>query len=168
MSKSGKVLIAFFVCFLIAGFIIASPALQLFYQDAQPYKFSGYKFTAAFDPIKIATVSDVPENTGYSFSVKLDLPYAGTEKVRQDIFGILTNINGEYHAYSAVCPHLGCIVRWNEEQPPEERIFCNCHNGAFSPTTGEVTAGPPPRALDIYEITVDGEDIYLDSLEGGE
>ena len=168
MTKSGKVFIAFCVCLLIAGYVMASPILQLFYQDAEPYRFTGYAFTAEFEPIKIAKVSDVPDGTGYSFSVKLDLPFAGPQKVRQDIYGIITNIDGEYHAYSAVCPHLGCIVRWDDEQPPEERIFCNCHNGAFNPSNGDVTAGPPPRPLPVYEIKVDGDDILLVSLTGGE
>ena len=168
MTKSGRVLIALMVCFLLTGFVLSSPLLQLFYQDAKPYQFGGYQFTAQFEPIVIASVKDIPEDSGYSFSVKLDLPFAGPQYVRQDIYGIITHTDGEFHAYSAVCPHLGCIVRWDENQPKDERIFCNCHNGAFDPSTGEVTAGPPPRPLPAYEIRIEGEDIYLVSLSGGE
>jgi Rieske Fe-S protein len=167
MTKSSKVLIATIVCMLLTGFVFSSPLLQLFYHDAEPFKFFGYQFTAEFEPIVIASVKDVPEGTGHSFSVKLDLPYAGPQYVRQDIYGMLTNIDGEFHAYSAVCPHLGCIVRWDEEQVSEKRIWCNCHNGAFDPTTGDVTEGPPPRGLPVYTVMVDGDDIYLESIEEG-
>ena len=165
MTKSGKVLFATIVCIVLAGFVFSSPMLQLFYQDAEPFKFFGYEFAAEFDPIKIASVKDIPDGTGHSFSVKLDLPFAGPQYVRQDIYGIITHIDGDFHAYSAVCPHLGCIVRWDEDQNSEQRIWCNCHSGAFNPSTGDVTAGPPPRGLPVYTIYVEGDDIYLESIK---
>jgi hypothetical protein len=56
MTKSGKVLIVAIVCIALTGFVFSSPILQLFYQDAEPFKFFGYEFAAEFDPIKIASV----------------------------------------------------------------------------------------------------------------
>jgi glycine/D-amino acid oxidase-like deaminating enzyme/nitrite reductase/ring-hydroxylating ferredoxin subunit len=42
------------------------------------------------------------------------------------------------HAYSAVCPHLGCYVHWNAD----ERSFdCPCHGSRFS-CEGKVINGP--------------------------
>ncbi len=45
-------------------------------------------------------------------------------------------------ALSSTCPHLGCQVHW---QPAQDRFFCPCHNGVFSPD-GTSTEGPPAQA----------------------
>lgn len=48
----------------------------------------------------------------------------------------------DFVALSSVCPHLGCQVHW---EPQNDRYFCPCHNGVFSPD-GVATAGPPAEA----------------------
>lgn len=48
----------------------------------------------------------------------------------------------DFIALSSTCPHLGCQVRWEEDQ---QRFFCPCHNGIFDPS-GKATAGPPGEA----------------------
>lgn len=64
---------------------------------------------------------------------------------------------GKFIALSAVCTHLGCIVEWR----PRERIFfCPCHGGKFSPE-GKVLAGPPPRPLPSYRITVRKDQVII-------
>lgn len=45
---------------------------------------------------------------------------------------------------TAICPHLGCSVRWNEGTT---RFNCPCHNGTFA-ASGKLMSGPPPRDLD--------------------
>lgn len=45
---------------------------------------------------------------------------------------------GELHSYSAVCTHLGCIVRWNDS---EKSFDCPCHGSRFS-YSGKVINGP--------------------------
>ncbi len=64
---------------------------------------------------------------------------------------------GEFIALSAVCTHLGCIVKWLDES---QEFLCPCHAGRFAPA-GQVLGGPPPRALDAYPVTVDGDDILI-------
>lgn len=44
----------------------------------------------------------------------------------------------ELHAFSAVCPHLKCIVQWNEF---EKTFDCPCHGSRFS-CMGKVINGP--------------------------
>jgi Rieske Fe-S protein len=45
---------------------------------------------------------------------------------------------GTVHSFSAVCPHLGCIVHWNKE---EKSFDCPCHGSRFS-CEGKVICGP--------------------------
>lgn len=58
---------------------------------------------------------------------------------------------GGLKAFSAVCPHLGCVVSWDDKKSV---IHCPCHEGIFNATTGEVVSGPPPRGLPAYELAV--------------
>ncbi len=54
----------------------------------------------------------------------------------------------DFRAFSGVCTHLDCIV---EYQRDHQRIWCNCHNGAYD-LTGRNIAGPPPHPLDRFEV----------------
>ncbi len=51
---------------------------------------------------------------------------------------------GELHMRSAVCPHLGCIVKWN---PAASTWDCPCHGSRFDPLGG-VLNGPAAKDLD--------------------
>lgn len=51
-------------------------------------------------------------------------------------------------AFSAVCPHLGCIVQWN---PDEKSFDCPCHGSRFD-TEGTVMNGP--SATDLPKIQI--------------
>lgn len=61
-------------------------------------------------------------------------------------------------AYSAVCTHFSCIVKWDQE---DQVIYCPCHDGFFDPETGEVLAGPPPLPLEAVPLTLEDDEIYL-------
>lgn len=50
---------------------------------------------------------------------------------------------GELHAVSAKCTHLGCVVHWNSA---EKSWDCPCHGSRFG-VSGEVLHGPAPTAL---------------------
>jgi glycine/D-amino acid oxidase-like deaminating enzyme/nitrite reductase/ring-hydroxylating ferredoxin subunit len=52
--------------------------------------------------------------------------------------------DGRVHEFSAVCPHLGCIVSWNEA---EKTWDCPCHGSRFD-CEGHVLNGPANRDLE--------------------
>jgi cytochrome b6-f complex iron-sulfur subunit len=66
--------------------------------------------------------------------------------------------NLEVSAFSAICPHLGCVVKW---EASGRYIVCPCHDGRFNAQTGAVISGPPPGPLPKYNVTVDGDDVYV-------
>jgi len=51
---------------------------------------------------------------------------------------VYRDTHGVLHEYSAVCPHLGCIVDWNST---ERTWDCPCHGSRFD-TSGKVVNGP--------------------------
>jgi glycine/D-amino acid oxidase-like deaminating enzyme/nitrite reductase/ring-hydroxylating ferredoxin subunit len=52
---------------------------------------------------------------------------------------------GEFHAFKATCPHLGCIVRWNDSAKTWD---CPCHGSRFA-CDGRVINGPANRGLGV-------------------
>ena len=64
---------------------------------------------------------------------------------------------GKYIALTAVCTHLGCIVKWEADK---EDFLCPCHGGRYSPD-GQVTAGPPPKPLESYPVAIQGDQVVI-------
>ena len=64
---------------------------------------------------------------------------------------------GSFLALSAVCTHLGCIVKWVDDKG---EFLCPCHGGRFS-TEGTVLGGPPPKPLETYTVTIDATDLVV-------
>ncbi|NQS91075.1 MAG: ubiquinol-cytochrome c reductase iron-sulfur subunit [Chloroflexi bacterium] len=73
---------------------------------------------------------------------------------------IYTEQGREYIAFSNICTHLGCRVRWINDQ---DQFFCPCHNAVFN-RDGEVETGPPPRALDRYQVKVEDGQVYIQGV----
>jgi cytochrome b6-f complex iron-sulfur subunit len=66
--------------------------------------------------------------------------------------------DGEYHALSAVCTHLGCTVQY---RAATKNIWCACHNGVYD-LDGRNVSGPPPRPLERYAVHVTGDEVVVE------
>jgi glycine/D-amino acid oxidase-like deaminating enzyme/nitrite reductase/ring-hydroxylating ferredoxin subunit len=63
-------------------------------------------------------------------------------------FAVYRDDENKVHAFSAVCPHMGCVLRWNGE----ERSFdCPCHGSRFT-KEGLVINGPATVGLERIPI----------------
>ncbi len=79
-----------------------------------------------------------------------------TQKDGQPILVIRVK-EDSYTALSAICTHLGCIVKWDLNK---KQIQCPCHAAVFGPD-GQVVAGPPPRPLEQYQVLVAGGEVMV-------
>ncbi|MFA6457698.1 MAG: ubiquinol-cytochrome c reductase iron-sulfur subunit, partial [Bacteroidota bacterium] len=70
---------------------------------------------------------------------------------------LVRNTKGEFKAFSATCTHLDCTVQYRSDFG---LIWCACHNGKYD-LNGRNVSGPPPRPLDIYEVTLQGDDVLI-------
>ncbi|MEW5807509.1 MAG: Rieske 2Fe-2S domain-containing protein [Acidobacteriota bacterium] len=71
---------------------------------------------------------------------------------------ILINTSaGELKAFSARCTHLDCTVQYRNDL---KYIWCACHNGHYD-LTGKNIAGPPPRPLEEYLVTIRADEIVV-------
>lgn len=92
----------------------------------------------------VGKASEVPLNSGKIYAFNKD-------KV------IVVNDNGKLTACSAVCTHLGCLVRWEDG---DNELFCPCHGAKYT-QTGDIISGPQPLPLAPYGVRVEGDDLII-------
>ncbi len=114
---------------------------------------------AFFWPAKLEEVPSEPMAVGDEGSI-------GTGEAKTVRYGrypaIILNTAGRgLVAYSAVCTHFACIVKWN---PDSGMIECPCHEGYFHPDDGSVISGPPPEPLAEIRLYIENGTIFI----GGE
>ena len=97
-------------------------------------------------PIAVGRVEDFPAGTGAVVTVN------GKPVI------IVNTKAGGVKPFSAVCTHLGCVVYWDKAKGV---IHSPCHDGLFSPVTGAVVSGPPPRPLPAYESQIKDGQVYV-------
>ncbi|MDI6911599.1 FAD-dependent oxidoreductase [Nocardioides sp.] len=119
------------------------------------------EWAAAFDPWSSRELAGLPESARLNASVAVELTTGwlrpllalgsgtvdeGAGEVRLDRVGTPTavcRVDGVEHAVSAVCSHLGGIVRWNDA---ERSWDCPLHGSRFAPE-GQVLEGPATCGL---------------------
>ena len=107
--------------------------------------------------IRLGPVSKVELGVPTLFRIKISRQTGWIVSEEELSFYVLTEDGRDYIAMSNICTHLGCRVRWITER---EQFFCPCHNAVFD-KAGEVVEGPPPRALDRYELKVEDGQLFV-------
>lgn len=87
--------------------------------------------------LEVGPLADVPVGAGRNFEVN------GTKLV------VTQPVEGEVHAFSAICTHEGCVVGCRDKI-----IKCDCHQAIFDSVTGEPTSGPADGALQKYPVEI--------------
>ncbi len=117
-------------------------------------------WSEVFDPLRFTPVASarsfVRENASVGarfFGDRLEALLAGddvpargeADVVRRDgeSVGVFRDDEGTVHAVSAVCPHMKCLVRWNDA---ERTWDCPCHGSRFT-YEGDVLSGPSVLGL---------------------
>jgi Rieske Fe-S protein len=72
---------------------------------------------------------------------------------------LVRTADGNFKAFSATCTHLDCTVQYRKDMG---MIWCACHNGRYD-LSGRNIAGPPPRPLEEYRVTVQEGEIHISS-----
>lgn len=70
---------------------------------------------------------------------------------------VIRDLAGGFHALSATCTHLDCIVQYRKDQ---DLVWCACHNGKYD-LSGKNVSGPPPRPLDRFEVKLVGSEVTV-------
>ena len=78
---------------------------------------------------------------------------AGTVKLS------LANVNGNYYAFAANCPHQGWPL-WSGDMKGE-MVRCYLHRWQFNVRTGENVAPGVPVCLPTYPVLVEGEFLFV-------
>jgi len=90
----------------------------------------------------------------FSFGPIADLPATdqGPANLPKVKLWISNSPDGVIALYK-VCPHLGCLYGWNDQ---EFKFICPCHGSQYE-HDGTWISGPAPRSLDRFMISIEDE-----------
>lgn len=89
---------------------------------------------------------------------KAELPSGGMKRFH--IRGgpaVVINSKDGYAAFSLVCSHLGCLVKWEGDK---NEFVCPCHGAKFD-AQGNVISGPPPKGLEKLTVEEKGDEVWV-------
>ena len=133
-SKRDFFTLAGWAVFLVTGLVYTLKLMG-------PKKIGGFFFpTVLFEPSPI-------------FSVGFPVDYMpGTVTTLKARKVFIVREGNSFKAISVICQHLGCAVHWTKEK----NIFeCPCHGSKYY-KNGVNFAGPAPKPLYHYDVSVDG------------
>ena len=91
--------------------------------------------------VRIGPASDVPVGGAASFTDPKEGVPALVVQVKEGVF----------RAFSAVCPHAGCQVQFDQQS---DLFVCPCHGSIFNGSTGAVQQGPASTGLSSIAIAL--------------
>ena len=90
-----------------------------------------------------------------------DFPPGSVSHISNGRFYLVRLADGGFLALYQRCTHLGCNVPWDQAQGA---FICPCHNSQFT-TQGELVNPPAPRPLDLFQITIQDDQVIVDTSQ---
>jgi 3-phenylpropionate/trans-cinnamate dioxygenase ferredoxin subunit len=81
--------------------------------------------------------------------------------INGEIIAIIRDERGGVHALADMCSHAA--VPLSEGEVDDCTIECWLHGSRFDLRTGEPTGLPAITPVDVFPVTVDGNDVYVDA-----
>lgn len=100
---------------------------------------------------------EVAEDQGEQLVGVSEVPVEGGVVISEPPVVVVQPTDGDIKAFSAVCPHQGCLVSSVEAN----EIFCPCHGSLFSAEDGAVLAGPANSGLPAVAVRVQDDSVFL-------
>jgi nitrite reductase/ring-hydroxylating ferredoxin subunit len=94
-------------------------------------------------------------SSGAGLVATADVPVGGGVILQGQKVVVTQPTKGDFHAFSAVCTHQGCIVA----SISGGTITCPCHGSQYSIKDGSVLGGPAPAPLPGVKVTVKGGEV---------
>jgi len=107
--------------------------------------------------IRIGSTTKVELGTPTLFKIKIERKTGWIVKEEEKAVYVLTDNGRDFLVMSNICTHLGCRVRWINDQG---QFFCPCHNAIFD-KYGNVVSGPPPQPLDRFAMKLENDQLYI-------
>ena len=99
--------------------------------------------------VKLCRVGDIPENTMKSFDVE-------GEPI------LVANVGGEFYSIADCCSHAMAYLS-EGELLGDYQVQCPDHGAVFDLKTGEALALPAVAPVEVYKVTIEGDDLYIES-----
>lgn len=131
----------------IAAVIVAIPSVAFLLGLRRPQQV--WRAVGKVGDFKIGDTVEV------SFQDTSPLSWAGV--TAQTAAWLRRESDQEFIAFSIVCTHLGCPVRWLESAG---LFMCPCHGGVYY-ANGTVASGPPPKPLPRYPVRVQNGEVQI-------
>lgn len=114
--------------------------------------------TSAGSPSAGSSSSSAASGNGAEALAKTtDIPEGGGKVFADQKVVVTQPAAGEFKAFTAVCPHQGCLVN----AVADGTINCPCHGSKFKIADGSVVTGPATQPLAPATIKVSGDSVTL-------
>jgi 3-phenylpropionate/trans-cinnamate dioxygenase ferredoxin subunit len=102
---------------------------------------------------KVGTVSDFPPGALRSCDVN-----------GQDV--AVVQVEGQFYAFANYCTHEGITLTAGYGSVRNKELVCMMHSSWFDIETGEVLSGPAPDPLEMFQVRVESNDVFVGEREG--
>ena len=72
---------------------------------------------------------------------------------------LIANVDGVIHACDDICSHAYASLSEGDINGPE--VECPLHGAVFNITTGEALTPPADAPIKVYQVQVEGDDIFV-------